>query len=493
MWNIRTTPFSRNGVVKQLALILLFTTLLLWHQDKLSSPSARLRLPDRQDQLRDRLSLLREHEPKCPGPALSSAAGLQRFDEEFVASNEPVRIDHVENSEEILQPMQTAHDGFVQAIQSLKIDLPYVARSEGIVSSAGGTYLPTFLVTLRLLRRTGSTLPVELFVRDWEEYEPYVCEVVLPPLNAKCVVLSTLLSGPNGRGLGSIEHFQIKSFAILFSSFEKAIWLDADCVPLYDPSILLHSKPFTSTGLVTWPDFWASTVSPVYYNISRQPETPPNLRQATEAGVILVSKKSHSYTLLLATYYNYYGPSHYYGLLDQGAPGEGDKDTFIQAAAAMGEKFHTVSEPVMDVGRWGIRVGDMRGAAMLQADPMQDYKLTSKGKWRVKDPSVAKPVRGFFLHAYNPEFNPGEDLLGERSHNDDGSPSRVWTASEDALKRFGYDIERGFWEETKTVACSLEHAFDTWKSRTGLCENVEKHWKAVFENPSAETLKFTDD
>jgi alpha 1,2-mannosyltransferase len=34
----------------------------------------------------------------------------------------------------------------------------------------------------------------------------------------------------------------------------------------------------------------------------------------------------------------------YYMLFSQGVPGEGDKETFIQVAAAMGEPFYTASE-----------------------------------------------------------------------------------------------------------------------------------------------------
>ena len=164
-------------------------------------------------------------------------------------------------------------------------------------------------------------MPVELFVKDSTEYKSHICEKTLPELNARCVVLSEVMglekpkSTDNTDGV-KIKHYQLKSFAVLFSSFEKVIWLDADCIPIHDPATLLTTDPFKSTGLVTWPDYWASTIFPLCFIISHQPELATTDRATTEAGVFLVSKKAHSHTLLLAAYYNYYGPSHYYHLLD---------------------------------------------------------------------------------------------------------------------------------------------------------------------------------
>ncbi|BCR89914.1 alpha-mannosyltransferase [Aspergillus chevalieri] len=491
--------YNLNGKVfaTVLVVIALINFYHLWLGKRDFSPIALATLPDRQAQLRHNLySLLEKYAPQCPSPELGRSAGMPRFD----ALDDPPRRNYIDNADELLQPMQTAHDGFVREIRKSWTGHPYIVGTKGIVSAAGGTYMPTFVVTLRILRRTGCQLPVELFVKDPTEYEPHICETVLPALNAKCIVLSEIMT-PNPNDATNttitIEHFQIKSFALLFSSFDNIIWLDADNLSLHDPTTLLSSKPFASTGLLTWPDFWASTISPLYFNISRQPEFPTNTRASTEAGMLLVSKRTHFPTLLLAAYYNYHGPSHYYQLLNQGAPGEGDKDTFLQAASALGAKFHTVSEPVADLGRPHYpddedADDDIVGSAMLQADPIEDYELTSHGKWRVKDGSVSKPPRGFFVHAYNPEFNPGEDLLGLKTHAKSGNATRVYTGPKAALRRIGYDAERGFWEEAREVACDLEGVFESWRDKKGLCDDVKRHWEDVFENPDAEALVFTD-
>ena len=440
--------------------------------------------------------LLQKYAPSCPPLELKESAGWPRYD----AVAEIARENHIDKADEILQPMRDAHDGFVKALKKPKLEVPYVIVTEGIVSSAGGKYMPTFVVTLRLLRRTGCTLPVELFVKDPTEYEPYICDDVLPELNAKCVVLSEIMGLQNlnstntktGEGI-TLEHYQLKSFAVIFSSFEKVIWLDADCIPVHNPMNLLNSEPFRSTGLVTWPDYWASTISPLYFNISRQPDFSTTKRATTEAGVFLVSKKKHSQTLLLAAYYNYYGPSHYYHLLDQGAPGEGDKDTFIQAAAAVGGNFYTVSEKVADLGRrrYEWTDFDIIHVAMMQADPVEDYALTQQDKWRVEDESVADAPRAFFIHANMVKFNPAGDLMEVSKNDDNDGRRRMWSAPESSIRRLGYDLERVVWEEVKNVSCTLGGAFQTSEFGSDLCEDVKKHWEAVFENPDAVTLDFT--
>ncbi|KAI9374066.1 mannosyltransferase putative-domain-containing protein [Aspergillus egyptiacus] len=477
-----------------------------WHRaPRLST----LPLPDRQAQLwRYLYPLLEQYAPNCAKPSLRGGPGVVRYD----ALKEIHRENYISNVDQFQQPMRTAHDGFVNAIRDSRVDGAYIPGTMGIVTSAGGTYLPTFVVSLLLLRRTGTSLPIELFMEDQSEYEPHICEKILPPLGVKCLILSDIMTPPQtdqsisnsdsdsdnpkfNPSTFTIEGFQLKSFAMLFTSFEKFLWLDADCVPLHDTLPLLTSPPFTTTGLVTWPDFFANTAAPIYFNISRQPDPPSTTRQSSEAGMLLINKQSHLLTLLLSAYYNFYGPDYYYTLLDQGAPGAGDKDTFLHAAAALNQSFYAVSEPVIDLGNitpWNNKVAI--NAGYIQADPIQDYQLTSNGKWRVRDPSISKPPRAFFIHAGAPEFNPGNELLGPKLSGFDGLPTRLWSYPAEAMKRLGFDAERMFWEEVMAVACGDgEYIFETWRGREEeICEGVWKHWEAVFaDGVVQEGLEFT--
>lgn len=55
---------------------------------------------------------------------------------------------------------------------------------------------------------------------------------------------------------------------MLFPSFEEILFLDAEAFSLDKLETLFRSDPVRTTGLVTWPDFWGSTVSPGLYEIA---------------------------------------------------------------------------------------------------------------------------------------------------------------------------------------------------------------------------------
>ncbi|KAJ5173847.1 Alpha-mannosyltransferase [Penicillium coprophilum] len=398
--------------------------------------------------------------------------------EGFNAHNALPRPDTLYVPEEDINTMKEAHAGFVNAITDSPPELPYIPDTKGIVSTAGGFYLPVLVISLRMLRRTGSTLPMEVFLSDEDEYEPYICDEVLPSLSARCVVLSRILIATPAQ----IQKYQYKPFAMLFSSFEEILFLDADAFPLEKPESLFATEPFLSNGMVTWPDFWASSASPIFYDIANYPAPPMDLRQSTESGEVLLSKKSHLRSLLLTTYYNYHGPSHYYPLLSQGAAGEGDKETFIAAATALHESFHQVSEPICALGH-GTH-GGMAGSAMAQFDPVQDFALTSRGTWRIKgDDAPAPPV--FFIHANFPKFNPAtifEPHEVSPTFTDEGTYTRAWTLPVDVVRGFNSraDVEKGFWEEILWTACELEDKFQSWIEYEGICDGVKSYWNTIF-------------
>ena len=440
--------------------------------------------------------LLEKYKPDCPSPTREKPAGAISFN----VTTLPERPDVVHLPEESRRIMERAHSGFVNSVRnSTDLKSFHIPGTSGLVSAAGASYLPLAVISVRMLRRTGSTLPVELFLRDSSEYESKICDNVLPSMNARCVVLTDIMRSRLGSSAAAkkIAHFQLKIFAMLFSSFENVLWMDSDCFPLHDPALLLNSEPFVSKGLVMWPDFWASTTSPLYYNISGQPIPPMDARQASETGVLMVSKKTHFLPLALAAYYNYYGPSHYFMLLSQGGPGEGDKDTFLQACTAIGGDFYTVSESVKAIGHEKNNIrGTLSGSAMVQTDPIEDFSLTSQNIWRIREPSVAKPPRIFFVHAHYPKFNPGDKLFGYESETaptmkQDGTFGRAWVVPKDQLQRFGYDAEKAYWEEIKWVSCNLEKEFKTWIEFDGICGAVELYWSDVFEDPREPTPSFT--
>ncbi|MCJ1338859.1 hypothetical protein MMC09_004148 [Bachmanniomyces sp. S44760] len=395
-------------------------------------------------------------------------------------NNEIDRPNNLNLSVEAEARMKQSHTTFVQSITKEDPKMVYVPGTRGIVTTAGGDYLPIMVSSLRMIRKSGSTLPVEVFLGSNAEYESFICDWVLPSLNAKCVVLSDILDSlPTGP---EIKHYQYKVFAMLFSSFEELLFLDADAFPIHNPDPQFDSEPYLSSNLVLWPDFWASSASPKYYNIANRPIPPMTARASSETGEILFSKKTHASSLLLASYYNYYGPSHYYRLLSQGAPGEGDKETFLAAAQALNETYYTVSEKIKPIGHRSNSGGGIAGSAMVQYDPREDWALTSKGLWRSKDESVAAPPRVLFIHANFPKFNPGKIFKGPDSLTQDGEGKdrRAWIIPEDIVRDFGYDVERSYWEEIKWTACELEDKFKSWEGKKDVCNNMRGYWARMY-------------
>ncbi|KAF3483688.1 uncharacterized protein GIQ15_03012 [Arthroderma uncinatum] len=423
--------------------------------------------------------VLDQYAPTCAPPKRDGKAEMK--DIGFLPNkDDQKRPDHMRMDVKDVELMKKLHTEFVGEVNSGRHQPYYAPGTRGLVSTAGGKYLPVLTVSLRMLRNRGCSLPMEVFLASNDEFEPYICNQVFPALQAKCVVLENMLKAAPKNV--TISHYQYKIFAMLFSSFEELLFLDADAFPLHDPNELFHNEPFSSGKMVLFPDFWASSASHQYYTIASSQIPKMNARASTESGEILLSKKHHAKTLLLSAYYNVYGPNYYYPLLSQGAAGEGDKETFLTAATAVGDSFYQVSERLRAIGHNS--PGGMAGSAMVQFDPTEDYKLTQKGLWRVMNESVAPPPRPFFIHVNVPKFNPAtifDKHPIDPVRNHEGKFIRPWTVPEETIKLIGEGVERQFWTEMKWVACELEKKFKSWEKLEHVCEKLTNYWNEIFE------------
>ena len=433
-------------------------------------------------------ALLEQYKPTCPSPERIEPAGAVSYNATTYPRPELLRM-----PAEDVAHMRQAHQAFVANISAPEAGaalLTFESGTRGIVTTAGGRYLPVLVISIRMLRRTGSTLPVEVFLLSNDEYESHACEVVLPRLDARCVVLGDIL---RSAALSvDIPRFALKTFALAFSSFDDMLFLDADCFPLRDPGALLDSDPYASKGLVTWPDFWRNTMSPQYFEIGEIEAPEPGLRASSETGEILMSKTRHAGTLLLALYYNIFGPSHYYPLLSQGAMGEGDKETFLAAAMRLGLPFHAVAEPVRAIGHRRDN-GYLSGSAMIQYDPAEDYALTGDQpgiptEW---DSSQPAKVRPFFVHANFPKFNPATIFHSpvNPTRTEDGRATRPWLDEPATVASLGEGLERHFWDEIRWTACELETKFKSWEGKHDICKNTTEYQREAFGGELSELQK----
>lgn len=399
--------------------------------------------------------------------------------------------------------MRNAHRGFLAEIQDrLPVYVPPTtttaaggSKRQGIVTIGGGKYFPILMVSLRFLRRTGTTLPVEVFVPQ-AEYEADVCEQVLPTLNAVCRVFPQL--GGSSSSRPPLQGFQLKVFAMLFSSFDDLLFLDADCTAMRDVATLFLSEPFRNTGLVTWPDVWQTTVSPLYYLIALQDVVPVDRRASTESGQLLVSKHRHWLTLLLAAYYNYHGPTFYYRLLNQGGTGMGDKETFLPAADVFGLPSYSVHAPVVSVGH-RFEDGGTGSRVQVQHDAIDDFAATetftaaqaaaahgrlSFAAWNATYASV----RPLFLHLAWPKWDATNLLEHISKWSDmttgiDGRPEPAFHHPPELAAQIR-GTERMLWEEARWSVCHLHDRLAHWKANpkaARMCGRLDSHFRTVLD------------
>lgn len=393
-------------------------------------------------------------------------------------------------------------------------------KGTGIVIVGGGGFMPVAVSCIRMLRRLNQDIPVELFYEGEKEYEPKLCDEVLPSLNAKCVSLHDSFGKEVMKNF-AIKGYQYKGLALLASSFEKTLLLDADNLPIRDPSELFMSDPFKETGYILWPDYWRRTTSPDFYNITGvqlgeriRGDLTSNTRvplhhlegsmpdMATESGQIAIDKRRHFRSLLLSTYYNIYGYSTYYPLLSQGAMGEGDKETFAAAATVLDEPVYYINSMVGPSGWHG--PDNYHGVAMQQMHPQMDYELHVLK-------NTNKPAMPMFVHNHMNKMNPMRIVLGSPLRYPSKGEvqnfrNRFYGKLTDCEREFGtrpspitlkpepLDLEVQIWEEGQWMVCDMalkqNVSFLHWEESytreemVDVCDRIHDHIEWLRVNPN---------
>ncbi|CAH6722711.1 putative alpha-1,2-mannosyltransferase Mnn26p [[Candida] jaroonii] len=421
--------------------------------------------------------------------------------------------------EEKFKTVQSQHDQVVKLLNNYKfVDNFY--SGQGIVINANDESLGAALLNVIQIRDLGSTLPVEIIVND--DTSNHLCKQIFPKYNAVCKSINSLIKTEDYPK----NPFFMKVLGIIVSSFDTVIALDSDNIPVKNVDDLLYARDFLTTEFVIWSDIWHKTTSPLYYDIARydvgelvrrdgigndksfqdylsDPEGGnfhdkdgvPSAR-TSESGQLLVTKSKHIRSLILALYYNLYGPDLYYHLLYQGGPGKGDKETFIPALEVFDEPYHLV-ETVPEL--MGFKSGPNADGEFVETTLVQYHPTESKfyqRDWKSflsekkKDTRLSmsmkdkftkdlfeqfkkkktSPPTPFFLHIHQPKLNP---FQGERElkrnlgkHNDYKSivGDDDWELKFNSISRF--------------IVCDLVTNEEFWtklgKSQKDVCENSKK-------------------
>jgi alpha 1,2-mannosyltransferase len=485
---------GRGGLLAYLAISICLLYLLYVAKDAVNIiPEASWSQPVTTSLLRSQQNLwtsiypqLLTAEPRCsPVPHVWGGDLLIGFD----SSNKEVkRPDRLVLSKDQIVELKRSHEAFKLHLQNTDYALPFLNGTRGIATTAGGNYLPVAVVSIRMLRETGCTLPVEVFLATAEEWDAEICDLLLPSLHARCIVLDIIFNPPSARGTKvDIAKYQYKIMAIIFSSFEEVLFLDSDSFPTSDPSNLFLSTEFTATGMIKWPDFWFPSESPHYFEIANLEMTPIQERPGTESGQLMYHKPRHTKSLLMALYYNYYGPHAYYTLQAQGNAGEGDKETFLWSQVVFREAYYSVQQRIQALG-YIAADGEWRGSAMSQFDPRDDNAYIGSLEGTDEGESKLHPI---FVHVNFPKINPAlifqDQSFGVKgpTKDSDGRMRRIWFEDEQrATDYFGLDLERRLWSVVKDLACENEGKFKSWDGVSNICGNATLYWDTVFGNSS---------
>lgn len=416
------------------------------------------------NRLRDFYSLLKESKPHCE-PLLAynhDQKAKSVFADKDVFLTKEYLSSILVLTDQTKAALQESHDHFVKGMENLNLDVfgEGTVYGKGIVIVAGDKFTWLSLLNIIQTRSVGCTLPIEIYIPSEKYYDEEFCEIISENLNAKCLLGWEKV--PLEDFGFSVQRYEYKILAILSSSFEDILFLDADNVPLLNPSKLFDWDVYQDKGLVIWPDAWARTTNPFFYELTgifvdekyieesesdySYHELPGALPDpSSESGMILINKRKQLKTLLFASYLNLYGTDYFYPLITQGGPGEGDKDTFLAAAYAMKGPSYQVRSRMQFIGYW--INGEFNSKSLAQCDPMTDNERDTAANGKTGVYSRTDCHLPLFFHMSFPKY-----LLDTISNEIKRNDKEI--VLYEVLQDYGYIFELRFWETFTQLICT---------------------------------------
>lgn len=181
---------------------------------------------------------------------------------------------------------------------------------DGIVMPGGGVYFDAAYVSIRVIRMLGCTLPIELWHLGPMEMLPWQ-QTALESLNV------TTRDAFDVGGDKPSGGWQLKSFAVRHSIFQRVLFLDADCYPVYDPtSWFTLNQPS-----IFWPDQQQFEIADSVFDVVGVKK---HNSRPFESGQFFMDRKECWKELCLTWWMNK-NSDYYYRLW------KGDKETFRMA------------------------------------------------------------------------------------------------------------------------------------------------------------------
>ena len=234
----------------------------------------------------------------------------------------------------------------------LKTLEPYPERfsGRGIVICAGGVrYLTCAWVLIRRLRALGCALPIEVWSYPREVDARW--RDLVQPLDAvvRTVPADRFSSQPRWAG------WQLKPAAILHSSFREVLYLDADNLPVRNPTELFSAVEYRTVGTLFWPDKLRAQRGTDQWSVFG---VPYREEQELESGSMLLDKRCAWKALNLCRWYNEHAEFFYRYCY-------GDKDTFRFAWRKTDTPYRLPAHPVIEHSRFLVQ-HDFAGQPLFQ-------------------------------------------------------------------------------------------------------------------------------
>jgi hypothetical protein len=197
----------------------------------------------------------------------------------------------------------------------------------GILICGGGPFIPSAYVVVRLLRKFGVRLPIEIWHAGKDEIPDWVRRAYAP----WDVTFHDVTAFYPERPQEELRGWPIKTAALMSSKLRHTLFLDADCFPLRNPVFLLSTDEYQNTGALFWPHMknqFMTSDAKIWdlTGLSYQGDS------EFESGIVAIDKRRCWQELSLAHWMNANSSFWYNYVL-------GDKDTFYIAWRKLGAEY----------------------------------------------------------------------------------------------------------------------------------------------------------
>ncbi|KAJ8556814.1 hypothetical protein ON010_g9151 [Phytophthora cinnamomi] len=270
--------------------------------------------------------------------------------------------------------------------------LPNVVHSDegrdGIVMVVYPKLIASAYATIRTLSDVlGCRLPIEIWFRQDE----------IDRVPRALSPLQQLAENDTGSSIKFREindsqavRFGAKVFALYNSDFDRILFLDADNVPVRDPTYLFTSPEFERTGAVFWPDYWHPHYTIFYLHWDSLLWELLDMTYVDmfeqESGQLLIDRRRHAAPLELVRFFTFHKPNP----IEQLKLLWGDKDLFRFAWLKLDVPFYMVQTPPGVAGT--VNGTSFCGMTMVQYDAQGNVLFLHRNAKKLTGEVLYKPV-----------------------------------------------------------------------------------------------------